>query len=716
MRQIGEIPLLRIRLAGAASFAALSVLSGPAFAETSAAEIQRAYSSADEIIVEGRYLSLDKLNAVKTPTPIIDVPQSLSIIGEEAIANQAYNDIGDILRYTAGLSISQGEGHRDAIIIRGVETTADFFIDGVRDDVQYFRPLYNIQQIEILRGANALLFGRGGGGGVINRVTKQPVIGEQFAALTSSVDTFGSFSFSGDANLPAGDSAAFRVNAFYEDLANHRDFFDGSRYAVNPTFAADIGADTMAFLSYEYVNDDRVVDRGVPSVSVAGGPDVPLEGFDNTFFGSPDGNVTTLEAHILRARVDHTFSDMLRGNITAQYGDYDKLYQNIYAEGFDATSMMLTLDGYQDTTTRKNFIIQANLVGEFETGPFAHTLLVGAEYGDQDTTNARNDNFFPSTNDDQATILFTDPLVIPAFAFSTLVRDRQSEVNFTSVYIQDQIDITDSLKVVVGGRYDRFDIDVLDIIEQNDGDAVDGDFDRLDEVLTPRFGLIYKPVENTSFYASYSETFLPRSGDQFLTLNLDSEGTRPQFFKNIEIGAKWDITPELALTTALFRLERESFTTVLPSDPSQLQIIDGAVTKGFELQLVGNLSERWFVNGGFSYLDGEVDGGGFDGNRTRQTPETMFSLWNLFQATDRLGVGVGVTHQGSMFVREDNAVELPAFTRVDAALFYTLSDNLRVQVNVENILDTDYFPDAHSNDNISTGAPLNAKFTIRGSL
>ena len=119
----------------------------------------------DEIIVQGQYLSVDRLNSVKTPTPIIDVPQSLSILTAEQIEEQAFQNFGDILRYTPGLSISQGEGHRDAIIIRGMQTTADFFIDGIRDDVQYFRPLYNIQQIEILRGANALLFGRGGGGG-----------------------------------------------------------------------------------------------------------------------------------------------------------------------------------------------------------------------------------------------------------------------------------------------------------------------------------------------------------------------------------------------------------------------------------------------------------------------------------------------------------------------------------------------------------------------
>lgn len=668
----------------------------------------------DEIFVEGKYLSLDKLNAVKTPTPVIDVPQSLSIISGEQITKQSFTNFGDVLRYTPGLTISQGEGHRDAVIIRGNQTTADFFLDGLRDDVQYFRPFYNLERIEILRGSNALLFGRGGVGGVINRVTKRPQYDEQFIGFTAGVDTFGAHSVAGDVNYAVGDSAGFRLNAFYEGLNNHRDFFDGERFGVNPTFAYQATPNTELLLSYEYLNDDRVVDRGVPSQNVDGGPDVPLKGFDNTFFGSPDQNVTTLEAHILRARVDHTFSDALRGNVTVQYADYDKLYQNLFPSeevaATNGTFPEVELDGYQDTTDRQNLIVQANLVSEFETGPFGHTALFGAEYGDQETANARNDNVFDLNGDDQLFIPFTDPLVIPTFAFSDPARNRTSDVQFVSVYLQDQIEVTNWLKLVAGVRYDRFEIDVNDIFNA-------GRFSRTDEEFTPRLGAILKPQDNVSFYFSYSETFLPRSGDQFLTLNLDTESTRPQFTKNKEAGVKWDIRPDLSFTAAVFDLDRESFTSVDPEDPGQLIVIEGAETRGIELQLTGNLTDRWFITSGYSYLDGEVEvvgGGGLDGNKTRQTPEHMFSIWNNYQLSSKLGVGLGAIYQDSFFVAEDNTVEVPDFIRVDAALYYDLSDHLRIQVNLENLLDEDYFPDAHSNDNISTGEPINARFTISG--
>ena len=235
----------------------------------------------------------------------------------------------------------------------------------------------------------------------------------------------------------------------------------------------------------------------------------------------------------------------------------------------------------------------------------------------------------------------------------------------------------------------------------------------MDEEVSPRLGLIYKPMENVSLYASYAESFLPSAGDQFLTLTRTTEDVQPQRFENTEVGLKWDLNRNLSLTTALFRVERGLFTSVDPNNVSQIITIPGSVTDGFEVQLTGQLTEAWTMNAGYSYLDSTVDGGSSDGNRTRQTPEHMLSIWNEYQATDQLALALGVTYQDSYFVREDNAVEVPDFTRVDAAVFYDLTDQTRLQLNIENLLDEDYFPDAHSNDNISTGKPLNARLTIR---
>ncbi|NNC73453.1 MAG: TonB-dependent siderophore receptor [Sphingomonadaceae bacterium] len=665
------------------------------------------------IIVTGQYHPDAITSAMKTETPLIDIPQSLSILSREQLDDQALTDIGDVLRYTPGASIGQGEGHRDQITIRGQNTTADFYIDGIRDDVQYFRPLYNLDRIEILRGSNALIFGRGGGGGVINRVTKTASTENFSTGGTASVDTFGSVLVSGDVNTPFSGAAAFRLNAFYEALNNHRDFFEGDRFGFNPTFTFAPGPDTRVEASYVYLDDERTVDRGVPSLRGA-----PLMGFDTTFFGSPDFNTTTLQAHIVRGRFFHDFSENLSYNSTIQWADYDKLYQNIYPVGFDDIANTVTLDGYRDTTMRENFIVQGNLVWDNDFGGVNNTLLIGYEYGDQQTQNARRDAFFAASADDQITFPFSDPLAIPGFTFPAVVRNRDSDAEFLSFYAQDQLAIGEHIIIVGGIRYDRFEINVVDAIEVANGaaDGNDGFLSRTDNEWSPRIGLIVKPMSNLSLYASYSRSFLPRSGDQFLTLSPTDETLAPEQFDNYEIGLKWDATTTLSFTAAIFRLDRENGTTPDPANPGN-SILTGSRTEGFEAQLVGQILPWWSINAGYSYLDaderGRVAGAALANRTLAQVPEHMFSIWNHIDVSQNLGFGLGLTHQSSQFAAIDNSVELPSFTRVDAALYYNLNENIQLQINVENLFDEDYFPAAHNNNNISTGEPLNARFTVR---
>ncbi len=663
---------------------------------------------ADTIVVHGEYFDRQIKTATKTPTPLIDVPQSVTVVTERQIDEQAFLSIEDITRFTPGISTGQGEGHRDQVTIRGQNTTADFFIDGLRDDVQYFRPLYNVESVEVLRGANAMIFGRGGGGGVINRTTKTPRIGETFTRTTASIDSFGATYLDADINLEVAPNASFRLNGFYEHLENHRDVFEGDRFAFNSTLGLELSSRTDVVLSYEYVNDDRIVDRGVPSLDGE-----PLRGVRDVFFGDPDYNETTLEAHILRGRIDHEINQDWSANATLQYADYDKAYRNVFPVGFDEATGEVTLDNYADTTARENLIGQANLIGEFSTGPVGHTLLIGAEFADQSTQNARDEAAFAGSNDDQVSVLFSDPLVVPAFVSTATIRDRASEVDVASVYLQDQLDIGDHVKIVGGVRYDRFDIDVSDFVQLAEGN--DGEFGRVDEEISPRIGAILKPAEDVSFYASYAKSFLPRSGDQFLSLNLGSEALDPEEFENYEAGVKWNIRPDLAVTAAIFRLDRESGTTADPNNPGNAIII-GSRTEGVELQLVGAITERWHVTGGYSFLDakerGRVSGDILANRELAQVPSHMFSIWNRFDPTDRIGLSLGITHQADQFATIGNQVTLPSFTRVDVAADYAISDRWAIQVNVENLLDEDYFPSAHNTDNITTGEPLNARLTL----
>lgn len=688
----------------------LALYGTSAFAQDDMAESDE---SVERITVRGAFFGQQVATAVKTPTLLVNVPQSVSVVSAEQISEQALFSIADVMQYTPGVSIGLGEDHRDQVTIRGQNTTADFFVDGLRDDVQYFRPLYNLERVEILRGANALLFGRGGGGGVVNRVTKVASSAEDFTTLSAGIDTFGAGSISVDTNKAIDANNAFRFNGVFDSIDNHRDFKDGERYAINPTYTWMANDDTTVVASYEYVNDDRLVDRGIPSLDGA-----PLEGFDDTYFGDPDFNNTTLEAHIARVRVDHALSQNWNLNGTVQFADYDKAYQNLYPVNFDADAGTVTLDGYRDTTTRENALVQLNLIGQFATGDINHTLLTGMEYGSQDTENARRDAFFADSQDDQVSFVFSDPLVIPSMTLTDPVRNRASDVTFTSAFVQDEIKLNEHWIVVAGLRYDNFDIDVVDTIEVANGadDGNSGFLSSSDSQVSPRVGLIYKPAESVSIYASYSKSFLPRSGDQFLSLSLTSQALEAEEFENKEIGVKWNFSDSLSVTAAAFEVERENGTAQDPNNP-EASILTGTETKGFEVQVVGKLSERWVINAGYSNLDGEEMGRIVDGalvNRDlAQLPEHMLTLWNQYEVNDKWRVALGVIYQSEQYASLNNTVELPDFVRVDAAVYYDYSEDIKIQLNVENVFDEDYFPSAHNDNNIATGEPLNARVSLQ---
>ena len=321
------------------------------------------------------------------------------MVTRERLDDQASRSIADVLRYVPGTTIGQGEGNRDQITLRGQNTTADFFLDGVRDDVQYFRSLYNIERVEILKGPFAMIFGRGGSGGVINRVQKTPSSEALAVGGALSANSFGAWDVSADVNAPIGGGAAFRLNAHYESLDNHRDFFDGERYAINPYVAVDLGRWKLG-LSYEYVNDDRVTDRGVPSIATAPGrPNRPITGYRDTFFGVPGVNRTGLEAHIVKARIDGELAEALTWSTTLLYGDYDKYYTNVFANGAaTGPTGTVALSSYTDPTRRQNFIAQSNLLWDVDVGGIENRILLGIEYGDQDSTNQRRNGTLSTWN------------------------------------------------------------------------------------------------------------------------------------------------------------------------------------------------------------------------------------------------------------------------------------------------------------------------------
>ncbi|MDF1656742.1 MAG: TonB-dependent siderophore receptor [Verrucomicrobiales bacterium] len=679
-------------------------------------------------------LIISDVNVLRTGTPILDLPRSVSVFSEQRIEDQGIRNIGEIVDYTPGVNTSQGEGHRDSIVFRGQpRSTADFFIDGVRDDVQYYRGLYNIEQVEILRGPSALVFGRGGTGGILNRVTKKPVIGGNFTNYDITVDTFGGNLTQFDWNQTLGDTStesigkggkhlveepvsAFRLNGFYEYLNNHRDFYDGNRVGVNPTLALQIAPDTRLDLSYEYNNHERFIDRGIPT----GANGLPVTALAGIVFGDPEQNFSEFESHAIRASLSHDFSDTWKGRLTAFYGDYEKTYQNFYASGYNQATDQVTIDGYIDNTFRENFVLSGDLVGEFETGFIEHKVLIGGEYSNTSSDQNRFNSFWDTTMADTEVFnasnfrLQNGAAINSAGNLATnnfnvdLNDDTRVNIDTYSIFLQDEIALSDHLDLVLGARFDSFDIEVFN--------AVNGQTrTRRDEEISPRLGLIIKPVESVSIYGSFSESFLPRSGEQFANINGNNNALDPDTFTNMEVGVKWDIQPDFSFRTAVFEIEQSS-PQVADNDPATFDVID-TVTSGFEAELVGNLTDRWFISTGYTYLDADqVNRTGPNGLRPREVPKHSFSVWNQYAVTERLGFALGVIFQDDSFADNGNTAVLPDYTRVDAAAFYRLSERYRLQVNIENLFDTEYFPNSHSTHQVTVGRPINAAVSIRGTF
>ncbi len=657
----------------------------------------------EEVVVKGNVLYSDQVNALKTPVPILDVPQTVSIVTDVDIRKQGFREIGDIIRYTPGVNTSQGEGHRDSVVFRGVRSTADFFQDGVRDDVQYYRSLYNVEQVEILRGPNALLFGRGGTGGIINRVTKKAVVGETFTAHDVGIDSFGAADIALDTNFQLENGAALRINLHSDSLANHRDHYDGNRVGFNPTMTLKLSPETTVFLSYEYADHERFIDRGIPTIN--GSPD---ESLSDIVFGNSSANVQTLEATIMRAQVEHILSDTSKANFSFTSSSFDKLYQNIYASGYDET--LVTMDGYYDPTERDNTIMSANLVNELSLGGVVHTLLIGAEFIQTDNENLRYDANWSTTNDDNEIFNITRPMdftvnsggVATALDYVTkLNRQTASDISVTSIFIQDQIDLSDNWKLMVGGRLDDFDITVDDI---KNGTSES----RNDNTFSPRAGVIYKPQENVSLYLSYSESFLPRSGEQFKALSATSARLDPDVFESTEIGMKVALNENISLNAAYF--DSEQVRAERDNDTGETSEVRGLTVDGFEIELKGRVVDNLNLAIAYSDLSGETSSGGIP----REIPEHTLSAFVAWEVNEKLSVGLGLTQQGESKIKDNTpGLVLPEYTRVDLSAYYQVAPNLSVQMNVENLMDELYFPHSHSTHQASVGESVNSRVSLR---
>ena len=697
-----------VRLVNLSLVASLLCGAAPGLAAASDAADAADPTTQTEIVVTGQrseYGVGSTSTATKTNTDVRNIPQALTVISEAQIEDQGIRSIAELLTFVPGATPGTGESNRDQITLRGNNTTADFFIDGIRDDVQYFRDFYNVDRVEVLKGPNAMIFGRGGGGGIVNRVQKRSTLSNYREGLLSS-DSFGGIRLTGDLDQRLSGSAGVRINGLYENGDSFRRHVDLERYGINPTAGIVVGGATRIDVGYEFFHDRRTTDRGVPSIAGE-----PLEDHDKTFFGDPDQSFAKADVNIARFGLEHEFAPGVTLRNKTLYGHYDKFYQNVFPNGAVSNGQVV-LGAYNSQNDRRNLFSQTDLVWEGRLGPVDHTLLFGFELGRQKSRNHRQSGTIQGLPGNRVPV--DDPTVDVDVVYASVGSDanNRTKANVAAVYVQEQLRPADWLEIVAGLRFDSFKLQVEDLRVGST------DFSRTDKLWSPRLGLILKPTDRLSLYSSYSRSYLPQSGDQFSGLTSVTDQLKPERFDNYELGAKWEPIDGLLATAAVYQLDRTNTQSPNPN-PALPPILTGAQrSRGIELGLERSITDRWQVSAGYALQKAEIR------ERTNAcnpavancevalVPRHSFSLWNRYDFNGRVGAGLGVIARSKSYASISNNVRLPGYARVDAAVFYKLPNGMEAQVNVENLFGADYFPTAHSDNNIAPGAPRTIKGTV----
>ena len=632
----------------------------------------------------------------------------MTVINRALIRDQGMQGMSDVVRYVPGITMGQGEGNRDQPTIRGNATTADFFVNGLRDDAQYFRDLYNVERVEALKGSNAMVFGRGGGGGVINRVMKEAdwIPAQE---LTLQGGSYNDRRATLDVGGGLNDRVAARFNGVYENSGLFRDNVWLKRQGINPTLAiTSASRKTRLSLGYENFNDHRTADRGIPSFANG-----PLQTNISTFFGNPFLSYSAVRVNGASAVAAHTTSNGFNLSNQTRFTSYDKIYQNVFPLAVSANGMNVSLSAYNNAHERRNLFNQTDLTYAARTGPVGHMLLLGAEIGRQVTDNFRNTGFF---NDSAATFVapVTKPTIATPVSFRQSATDADNHVTNTarSIYAQDQVTLTDHLQMIGGVRYESFGI-------RYHNNRSDSSLSRSDAMISPRVGLLLKPVPTASVYANYSVSFLPSAGDQFSSLTDITKALKPEKFENVEAGAKWDVADRISLTAALYRLDRSNTRAPDPNNPGITVQTGSQRSTGYELGITGRITPAWEIAGGYARqraVIASTTSAAKSGMTVPLVPAATLSLWNKYHVAPRLSLALGLTHQTDMYAAISNTVKLPAFTRVDGGIYLSLTESVGVQLNLENIFNEKYYPLANGNNNIPPGSPRSVRVLLTTGL
>ncbi len=674
---------------------------------------------------EPEYKADTSSTGLKFDAAIRDIPQSISVVKEELVKAQNAFSLRDALKNVSGLTIAAGEGGPtgDSITLRGFTANSDTYLDGVKENGQYFRDTFLMERIEVLKGASSILFGRGSTGGVINSISKKPLIGPTFA---NADFTYGNYDFKRttvDVGTSVNDNLAVRLNGLYQDADSFRDYNYTNRWGIAPSLQFAITPDSNLTLHLLHQEEDSVFDYGLPMFR--GKPaDVSIK----NFYGFVDDRFQNFDITVATAIFNHRFSSDFSVRNTFRYGEYDREYRTLLfgnVRDTGATSTVARTQALRESPQR-NYFNQTDFAFRKPILGFNNTLLFGVEIGWENFAfRSKNSTDVPSISIFNPVSALTVGAGRANDLSSPLSSDRSIWTRTVAGYILDQFEITPQWKLLAGTRYDVFEATQDSFDVPSDPDEMTEIFHLENDVhqFNPRAGLVWQPMDWQSYYFSWGTSFNP-SAETF-NLSPATVNLGPEQNQNLEIGAKIDfLDGRLTATGALFRLEKTNARTADPNNPD-LNILAGEQrTDGFEFGLAGELLPGWNVSAAYAFLDAEVvksstiqegtvsgDDVPLQGKTPINVPKNSGVVWTSYYITPAWEVGGGVFFASSRFTDSANEVTVPGYARVDATVAYH-HQYFDVQANVFNLFDKKYFESGQSRSALP-GVPLSAQVTLR---
>ncbi|AFZ30442.1 TonB-dependent siderophore receptor [Gloeocapsa sp. PCC 7428] len=666
-----------------------------------------------QIVVTGElesqgYSVPNATTATRTNTELRDIPQSIQVLPQRVLEDQQVNRLSEALRNVSGVNVGDSfGGSLDRVNIRGFQSDV-LLEDGFRRGSFILRGTSNdtelIERVEVLKGPASVLYGNLEPGGVVSVVTRQPQADPAYT-IGTVVGSFGLVRPSIDLTGPldSDQRLLYRFTALYEAEDGFRDYEqDVNRFVLAPSLTWNLSDRTALTFNFTYADAERPFDRGLPAIGnrVA---DVPRD----RLFQDPSA-ITQAEELSAGYRLTHNFNDNWQLRNSFRYLSVDTF-------DFRIESWTIEDDGTLDRRWRSNddydevYSFQTNVVGEFTTGNVEHTLLAGVDFNRSTTQGTQrrlpgDPSFFLN--------IFTqegDPISRPNLDDLTLVvRSDTSRENNVGLYLQDQITLSESLKILAGGRFDVYDLQSLDSLSNTEAEDTVQRF-------TPRLGVVYQPSREVSLYGSYSQAFTPN----IFGRTADGSFLDPELSEQFEIGVRGEFADgRLIANLAAYNLIKRNVEGPDPLNPDFAIAVGKIRSRGIELDVTGEILPGWNAIASYAYTDAEVTEDNYypAGNRPNNVPRNSASVWTTYEFQEGnlqgLGFGVGLFFVGERSGDFDNTYELPSYVRTDAALYYR-RDNWRAALNFQNLFDVNYI---RSSEGFREANAPGAPFTVIGSL